>query len=258
LGLATGIRTTEIGPLSRLVSRLSGMPVQPNKAIVGRNAFQHESGIHQDGILKERTTYEIMRPEDVGVTPDTLVLGKHSGRHAFKVRIQALGYQVDEATTEELFRRFKELTDRKKEVTEADVRVLVEDRLAAGADRFTLADLQVSTGGRGLATAMVSIATQGGSAPVREAAVGDGPVNALVAALNRATGIDGDVVHYSLRSIGEGSDAQGEVYCRVAVDDRVVVGHGVATDVLEASALAYLSALNRAHRWSQAFITEVG
>lgn len=259
LGLTTGIRTQGIGPLSRLVSRLTGMPVQPNKAIVGRNAFQHESGIHQDGVLKERTTYEIMRPEDIGIQPNTLVLGKHSGRHAFRVRLKALGYHFDEATENELFRRFKDLTDRKKEVTDDDVRALADDRLAGGADAFRLESFHVSSTAGRWATAMVEVVRDGGG-PVREAAVGDGPVDALCQALARATGIAGALVHYELRSVGEGSDAQGEVSCQVRVDDRVVVGHGVSTDVLEASALAYLGALNRAHRWATraATVTEVG
>jgi 2-isopropylmalate synthase len=248
LGLSTGIRPAAIGPVSRLVSRLTGMPVQPNKAIVGRNAFAHESGIHQDGVLKERSTYEIMRPEDLGVDANTLVLGKHSGRHAFRVRLQALGYEFDDAAVEELFRRFKILTDRKKEVSDEDVRALAEDRLLGGEDVFRLEAFHVSSTGGALATATVTVTRDSGST-VTEAAVGDGPVDALCQAIRRASGVEADLVHYSLRSVGEGTDAQGEVYCQVRAGDRVLMGHGVSTDVLEASALAYLAALNKAYRW---------
>lgn len=251
IGLSTGIKTAGIGPLSRLVSRLTGMPVQPNKAIVGSHAFAHESGIHQDGVLKERSTYEIMRPEDVGVTANTLVLGKHSGRHAFRVRLEALGFQLGDRETDDLFRRFKDLTDRKKEVTDDDVRILAEDRVTGGEEAFALEDFHVSSDGGRLATATVSVRPAGG-APVREAAVGDGPVDALCRALGRATGIPGEMVHYALHSVSEGSDAQGDAYCRVRVDGRVVAGRGVSTDVLEASARAYLNALNRARRGSLA------
>ena len=258
LGLETGLRTEVIGPVSRLVSRLTGMPVQPNKAIVGRNAFEHESGIHQDGVLKERTTYEIMRPEDVGVSPNTLVLGKHSGRHALRVHLQALGYTLDEAAQEDLFRRFKDLTDRKKEVTDDDVRALAKDGLLGVDDAFALESFHVSGIGGGLATATVTIRRAPGES-VREAAAGDGPVDAICQALSRATGISGTLLQYALHSVSEGSDAQGEVSCQVRVGDRVVGGHGVSTDVLEASALSYLAALNRAQRWmAQATITEVG
>lgn len=258
LGLETGLRTAAIGPASRLVSRLTGVPVQPNKAIVGRNAFEHEAGIHQDGVLKERTTYEIMRPEDVGVTPNTLVLGKHSGRHAFRVRLQALGYALAEPVQEELFRRFKDLTDRKKSVTDDDIRALAEERRVGDDDALTLETFHVSTIGGRQATATVTI-RRPGSEPVREAAAGDGPVDALCQALSRAAGMSGTLVHYALHSVSAGSDAQGEVSCQVQVRDRVVGGHGVSTDVLEASALAYLAALNRAQRWmAQDSMTEVG
>ena len=257
LGLETGLCTAAIGPVSRLVSRLTGVPVQPNKAIVGRNAFEHESGIHQDGVLKERTTYEIMRPEDVGVNPNTLVLGKHSGRHAFRVRLEALGYALKDSAQEELFHRFKDLTGRKKDVTNDDIRALAEER-PEDDDAFQLETFHVSSIGGGQATATVTI-RRPGSEPVREAAAGDGPVDALCQALSRAAGMSGTLVQYALHSVSAGSDAQGEVSCQVRVQDRVVGGHGVSTDVLEASALAYLAALNRSHRWmAQESLTEVG
>jgi 2-isopropylmalate synthase len=249
LGIETGIRTAAIYPTSRLVSRLTGMPVQPNKAIVGRNAFAHESGIHQDGVLKEPSTYEIMRAEDVGLDSNSLVLGKHSGRHAFRVRLRHLGYDLTDQDTEELFRRFKVLTDRKKDITDEDVRALAEDRLLAGDDTYSLDGFHVSSTAGALATATVLVRTYGDAATLTEAAVGDGPVDALCRALSRATQLEGELVHYSLRSVGEGTDAQGEVYCQVRTNEgRTVLGHGVSTDVLEASARAYLDALNKAAR----------
>lgn len=252
LGLETGVRTQAIWPTSRLVSRLTGMAVQPNKAIVGANAFAHESGIHQDGVLKEPTTYEIMKPEDVGRPTNQLVLGKHSGRHAFRVRLEALGYLLPDNQVEELFRRFKDLTDRKKEVTDDDVRALVEDRILGGDDAFRLDTFHVSTTQGALATATVTVRHASG-AVTTEAAVGDGPVDALCQALRRATGVSGEIVHYTIRSVGEGTDAQGEVTCQVRAEGHLVLGHGVSTDVLEASARAFLAALNkvaRARAWS--------
>jgi 2-isopropylmalate synthase len=251
LGLETSVRPAEIFATSGLVSRLTGMPIQPNKAVVGRNAFAHESGIHQDGVLKERTTYEIMRAEDVGLDSNNLVLGKHSGRHAFRVRLDALGYHLSDVETEELFPSFKLLTDRKKEVSDADVRVLVEDRLMDDADRYSMEAYHVSSTGGSLATATVTLREEDQAGSVTEAAVGDGPVDALCRALDRATGLTGELVHYTLRSVGEGTDAQGEVYCQVRAQGFTALGHGLSTDVLEASARAYLAALNKIARLTE-------
>jgi 2-isopropylmalate synthase len=248
-GLETGIQAREIGRTSRLVSRLSGMPVQPNKAIVGANAFAHEAGIHQDGVLKERTTYEIMNPQDIGQGETQLVMGKHSGRHAFQKKLAALGYELPEAEQQELFRRFKALTDKKKQVSDQDIQSLVEDEIYRFDDAYELVHYHVSSAGGAPSTATVGVATKSGAAAgrvTREAAVGQGPIEALYRALQRATGVEAELRDYAIQSVGGGSDAQGEVRCSIAHQGQVLVGSGVSTDILEASALAYLHALNKA------------
>lgn len=245
----TGVEVREIGRTSRLVSRLSGMPVQPNKAIVGANAFAHEAGIHQDGVLKERTTYEIMNPSDIGQGETQLVMGKHSGRHAFQKKLEQLGYHIAEAEQKELFVRFKALTDRKKQVTDQDIQSLVEDEIYRFDDCYELVHYHVSSAGGAPSTATVGVSTRSGAAVgkvAREAAVGQGPVEALYGALQRATGLQAELRDYAIQSVGGGSDAQGEVRCTILYQDQSFVGHGVSTDILEASALAYLHALNKA------------
>ncbi len=243
LSTTVGIATEQIYRASRLVSSLTGMPVPPNKAVVGANAFAHESGIHQDGVLKEKSTYEIMRPEDVGVPASRLVLGKHSGRHAFRERLLALGYQLGEEDVERAFTRFKEMADRKKDISDRDLEALVENEVLKEPETWVLDCFQVSTGNRSLPTATVSL-VKGGHA-VQEAACGDGPVDALLRAVERAVGADFQLQEFSLRAVTGGKDALGEAVVRVERDGAVYLGRGVSTDVLEASVRAYLQAVNR-------------
>jgi len=222
------------------------MVVQPNKAVVGQNAFAHEAGIHQDGVLKERSTYEIMDPQELGAGPSQLVLGKHSGRHAFQERLLALGYDVGPERQRELFARFKALTDRKKQVTEEDLRSLVEDELYRPEQPFVLDHCHVSSTAGGPATASVAVRWGEGGALRREAAVAGGPVEAVCAALGRATGIAAQLLDYRIQSVGGGLDAQGEARCTISAGGLRLVGSGVSTDIIEASAAAYLHALNKA------------
>ncbi|HEY8347195.1 MAG TPA: 2-isopropylmalate synthase [Symbiobacteriaceae bacterium] len=240
----TGINTREIYRTSRLLQAVTGVAVQPNKAIVGANAFAHEAGIHQDGVLKDRTTYEIMRPEDVGVPESCLVLGKHSGRHAFRDRLQHLGYQLSEEELDRAFARFKELADRKKYVTDEDLEALAVDAGQRGPrEPVRLVSFQVVTGTNTLPTATVQVEKEGEAR--QEAASGDGPVEALYQAIDRAIGFDGHLVRYQLKGVTGGQDALGEVVVRVVSGDRIATGRGASTDVLEASARAYVAAVNK-------------
>ncbi|MBX6376956.1 MAG: 2-isopropylmalate synthase [Clostridia bacterium] len=241
--LETGIQIDQIYRTSRLVSRLTGMVIQPNKAVVGDNAFAHESGIHQDGVLKERTTYEIMRAEDIGWPSNRLVLGKHSGRHAFRDKLRELGYELSREEVNALFRRFKALTDRKKEVNDQDIEALVEEGMFSVAQLFTLRYFHISSGNNAVPTATVAVEREG--VLYREAALGDGPVDALFRAIDRAVGMEPKLLDYRLRAVTEGKDAQGEVTVKIEQNGQVVLGRGVSTDILEASALAYLHALNK-------------
>ncbi len=243
--LETGIDTRQIHRTSRMVSQLTGMAIQPNKAIVGANAFAHESGIHQDGVLKERTTYEIMRAEDIGLASNRLVLGKHSGRHAFAEKLREMGYAFDPGEVENLFARFKALTDRKKDVTERDIQALVEDEMFAVTEHYKLDYFQVTTGHGALPTATVTVSY--GERTVSEAACGDGPVDALCRAIDRATGESCRLADFSVRAVTEGKEALGEVVMKVESEGRAVLGRGISTDILEASAFAYINALNKLH-----------
>lgn len=240
----TRIDTRQIYRTSRLVSTLTGMRIQKNKAIVGENAFAHESGIHQDGVLKERSTYEIMRFEDLGYESNSIVLGKHSGRHAFIEKLKSLGYEFEKDEVETLFRRFKELTDRKKEITDADIVAIVEDEMIAINEVYQLESFHISSGNQDQPTASVTIVH--GDQRITEAAVGDGPIEALCRAIDRAVGQEDCVLKdYRISAVTGGRDAQGEVSLKVAQGDRAVIGHAVSTDILEASAKAYLNALNK-------------
>jgi len=248
--LATGIRTQEILKTSRLVSRLSGLLVQRNKAIVGENAFAHSSGIHQDGILKKRETYEIMDPRDVGWGQSELPLTKHSGRHAVAVRLKQLGFRLSEKDVDEIFARFKEIGDKKKFVYDDDLVSLVENRIAEVPPTWSLEYLGFSSGNRAIPTATVQLVRHGtkvGEREVRqEAGTGDGPVHAAIRAIDRIVGLSGQLVEYNLRAVSEGTDAMGEVTVKVRFDQgEPVVGRGASTDVVEASARAYLNAVNR-------------
>ncbi|KRA75708.1 2-isopropylmalate synthase [Lysobacter sp. Root667] len=248
----TRIDTRRLVPTSRLLSRITGMAVQRNKAIVGQNAFAHESGIHQHGMLKHRGTYEIMNPEDVGWAQSQMVLGRHSGRAALSDRLQTLGFVVDEARLNAVFASFKALADKKREVFDADLEALVLGADARAARGHRLARAHVSTGiaGDSLPTASVQLVDPDGVA-ISEAAVGDGPVHALFAALARATGVQLQIDSYHVSSVTTGDDAQGQASVTARVDGTELTGSGTSTDILEASALAWLDVANRVLRTRQ-------
>jgi 2-isopropylmalate synthase len=237
------VNTQQIVKTSRLVSNLTGLVVQPNKAIVGQNAFAHESGIHQDGVLKEKSTYEIITPEEIGLSSNSLVLGKHSGRHAFRDRLGDLGFSLENDEIDKLFEKFKLLADKKKTVYDEDLVALVEDELAQVPELFQLDYLHISTGNTTVPTATVRL--KKGEELFEDAACGDGPVEATYNTIDRITGIKGKLLDYALRAVTGGKDAQGEVVVKVQIDSRVITGKGTSTDILEASARAYLNALNR-------------
>jgi len=246
-GLKTGIDTTQISRTSRMVSNYTGLLVQPNKAIVGANAFAHEAGIHQDGMLKHHATYEIMRPETVGLAQSQLVLGKHSGRHAFRVRLTEMGYELSDEELEEAFQRFKELADKKKWVSDADLEALITDLFYQAEEIFQLVNLQVVAGSPGMPTATVRLRGPDGQEQVR-AAVGAGPVDATYRAIDAIVQMPNTLLEYNVHAVTEGIDAQGEVNVRLTSEgngDHVVGGYGADTDIIVASAKAYLSALNR-------------
>jgi 2-isopropylmalate synthase len=238
------IDSTKIYPASRMVSTLTGLVVQRNKAIVGENAFAHEAGIHQDGILKYRETYEIMDPAAVGIPKSSLVLGKHSGRHAFKDRISQLGYTLNNEQVESAFAKFKALADKKKEVFDEDLEALVDEQLELTRGMWELAGLQVMTGSNSIPTATVTLRDANGET-VTDASVGDGPVDAIYSAIQRMTGVKVNLTDYRIRAVTKGKEAQGEVQIELEHDDRRIRGRGLSTDILEASALAYLAAINR-------------
>ncbi|WP_027717592.1 2-isopropylmalate synthase [Desulfovirgula thermocuniculi] len=240
----TNIKTEEIYRTSRLVSSLTGMPVQPNKAVVGKNAFAHESGIHQDGVLKERTTYEIMNPVMVGISQSTLVLGKHSGRHAFRQRLEELGYQLTDEELNKAFARFKALADKKKEITDADLEAIVEDELRPVPSTYTLEYLHISTGTTVVPTATVGL--RRGEEVLEEAACGNGPVDAICRAIDKITGVPCVLKSWGVSAVTGGKDAIGEVTLKIAENGgKTYLGRGFSTDILEASAKAYLNAVNR-------------
>jgi 2-isopropylmalate synthase len=240
----TAIDTRQIYKTSRLVSNLTGMFVQPNKAIVGANAFAHESGIHQDGVLKNRLTYEIMDAQSIGLTDNQIVLGKHSGRNAFRSRLQELGYELDDQSVNRAFLRFKELADKKKEITDWDIESIVNDETQQTPEHFHLDLVQVSCGDSSRPTATVIIRTPEG-AELMDAAIGTGPVDAVYKAINRVVNIPNQLIEFSVQSVTAGIDALGEVTIRIRHDDRVFSGHAANTDIVVASAHAYLHALNR-------------
>jgi len=239
----TGINTRELYRTSRLVSQLTGMLVPPNKAVVGQNAFAHESGIHQDGVLKDRQTYEIMNAELVGREAAVLVLGKHSGRHAFKKALEELGYRFSDEELKRLFARFKEVAERKKQVTAEDLIALVEDERTKAPEHFKLVELQVHSGTRLTPVATVTVATPSGE--VTEAATGDGPVDAVYKAIARAVEMEPVLESYRIEATTSGAEALGEVVVRLRLGSVAVGGRGIAPDIVEASARAYIDALNK-------------
>jgi 2-isopropylmalate synthase len=246
LGMKTGIDTTHLTRVSRLVSTCTGMLVQPNKAVVGANAFAHEAGIHQDGMIKHEQTYEIMQPETVGAGQTQLVLGKHSGRHAFSLRLKELGFPLGDDELEAAFQRFKKLADRKKTVNDADLAALVTTDLHQSCAYWVLEDLQVGCGTMGMPTASVRLRGPDGSSRVR-AAVGTGPVDAAYRAIDELVQRPSTLLEYAVRAVTEGIDAQGEVSVRIRSEEETRIWHGQAadTDIIVASVKAYLTALNR-------------
>ncbi len=244
-GLDTGINTREIARTSRMVTRFTGYAVQPNKAIVGRNAFAHESGIHQDGVLKERTTYEIMDATEVGLESNSIVLGKHSGRHALRDALEQLGFRVDGGALNQAFKRFKEIADKKKQVTALDLEAIVSDQVRQGTAGYDLAWFDVEASSRREPVAKVAVRMPDGTEAVGESG-GDGPVDAIFGAVRAATGIDSELRSYTVSAVTEGEDALGEVTATVRAHGRLASGQGVATDILEASARAYIRALSNA------------
>ena len=259
-GLETGIDTTQIARLSRMVSNYTGMLVQPNKAIVGANAFAHEAGIHQDGLLKNQSTYEIMLPETVGVQRSSLVLGKHSGRHALRVRLEELGYELDDEELAQTFTRFKDLADKKKTITDADLEALVSDEIYQPQEIFHLDGLQVACGTIGMPTATVRLIGPDGELHL-QAAIGTGPVDAVYKAIDQIVQAPNTLLEFSIRAITEGIDALGEVTVRLKAENGAAPkrtspqsgrerrltfgGHGADTDIIVAAAKAYLAALNK-------------
>lgn len=245
LPFRTNVATEQIVPASRLLSTITGISVQPNKAIVGANAFAHESGIHQHGVLMEKSTYEIMTPESIGLKTNILVLGKHSGRHAFKKRLTELGYEFSDDDLNKAFERFKALADLKKEVYDEDLDAIVADEVMRSAEKFKLSHITVTCGSFAVATATVQMEIDGTS--VRTAELGDGPVDATLKAIKKLSKSKARLMQYNVGSITGGTDAQGEVTVRVSEGDQTVVGRGSSTDIIEASAKAYINALNRLH-----------
>ncbi len=244
-GLTTNIDTTQLTRVSRLVTQCTGMPVQPNKAVVGANAFAHESGIHQDGMLKHEQTYEIMRPETVGAMQTRLVLGKHSGRAALAARLVELGYPLMPSALDRVFARFKEIADRRKAITDADLEILVREDAPQVEDAFTLDALHVGCGTLGMPTATVRLRDREGQVHAH-ASIGTGPVDAAYKAIDALVGAPGRLLEYSVHSVTEGIDALGHVTVRVRDENGMVChGAGADTDIIVASVQAYLRAMNR-------------
>lgn len=250
LHLHTDVCTEEISRASKLLSSITGVEVQPNKAIVGKNAFAHEAGIHQHGILADRRTYEIMTPESIGLTSNELVLGKHSGRHAFARRLEDMGYILNAEDLQVAFDKFKALADKKKEIFDEDLEYLANERLTQGQDSFVLEYVGTTAGSSIIPTSCVTIRIcENGTEDLRtDTAVGDGPVEASFHAINKITGIQGRLVEYQVRAVTEGEDAVGDVTVKIEFPglERLVTGKGASTDVLHGSALAYIDAVNKA------------
>jgi len=243
LGLVSGINAKEIFPASRLVSMITGIVVQPNKAVVGANAFAHEAGIHQDGVLKNRMTYEIMDPETVGLSANRLVLGKHSGKHAFKRKLSELGYEFSEEDVRRLFEKFKDLADKRKEILDEDIEVLVAEEILRVPDKIRLDYLNVVSGTVSIPTAMVRLRID--EEEMQGAGFGVGPIDATFNTIAKMTGTRSKLVRFSINAISGGTDAQGEVTVRLQENGLVALGKGADPDIFIASAKAYINGLNR-------------
>ena len=247
LGFTTGVNSTEISRTSRLVSLLTGYPVQPNKAIVGRNAFAHESGIHQDGVLKERSTYEIMDATSVGLVESDIVLGKHSGRHALSEQLERLGYFLGDDELNQAFLRFKELADRKGSLSGKDIEAIALEYIRTEGQEWKLTAYEVHSGGsEAPPSATITLEREGGR--VTERSIGDGMVDAACKAIRAALDVDAGLVSFTVEAITGGLEALGDVTIQLDVGGRRVVGRGVSTDIVEASARAYLNAINKVLR----------
>ncbi len=246
-GLTTNVRTEKIYQSSRLVSDITGMLVQANKAVVGANAFAHESGIHQDGFLKKQETYEIMTPESIGLSKSKLVLGKHSGRHAFRARLEEMGYHLSEAETNRAFERFKSLADAKKEIFDEDIVALIADEVYRIPDIFELETMEAHSVTGQPPRARVRLRVDGRI--LEKESTGDGPVDAVYSAIKQITGSQSPLVGYFVKGITGGTDAQGEVTTRVQEGDQIFIGQGADTDIIVASAKAYVNALNKLEHW---------
>lgn len=243
IGPKTGLNSKEIVRTSRLVSRLTGYNVQPNKAIVGANAFAHESGIHQDGVLKERTTFEILDPQQVGWTTSRIVLGKTSGRHGFKQRLEDLGYELSEDELNSAFERFKVLADKKNEITDDDLEAILAEDIRAASAVYRLDFIKTSSGTGETPRATIRLSKNG--AIIEKEETGDGQVNAVCKAIDKAVGLEPQLLSYNVSAITGGLDAQGDVLIRLNINEKQVLGRGVSTDIIEASARAYLNAINK-------------
>ncbi|MBM4119406.1 MAG: 2-isopropylmalate synthase [Nitrospira sp.] len=244
----TKVRTQEIAKTSRLVSKITGMVVQPNKAIVGANAFAHTSGIHQDGLLKEKSTYEIMRPESVGLGKMQLVMGKLSGRHAFRQRLEELGYKLSDQEVNQAFERFKRLADQKKEIFEEDLETIVSEETRRIPERYALKSLYVKSGTGEVPTATVELLIDGQA--VKQTGTGDGPVDAAYRTIAAMLGTKSRLLSYVVKAITGGTDAQGEVAVKLEEGRNAAIGNGADTDIIVASTKAYLNALNKLSFWA--------
>ena len=239
----TTVNTEEIHKTSRLLSSITGVYVQPNKAIVGSNAFSHEAGIHQDGVLKEPRTYEIMTPESIGLSKSNLVMGKHSGRHAFSSRLKDLGFDLSADELEKAFTRFKNLADLKKEIFDEDLETIAHDEISTVPEMFKLVYIHTNSGNQTVPTATVKLEKD--NQIFQDASIGDGPVDASYQAIDRITKMPGKLESYTIRAVTGGKDALGDVVVKVNFDGDVVIGSGASTDIIEASAKAYLNAVNK-------------
>jgi len=239
----TNIKTTQIYSSSRLLSNIIGFPIPRNKPIIGENAFAHESGIHQDGMLKKRETYEIMTPESVGRDTSKIVLGRHSGMHGFRKRVAELGFSLAPDEIKKAYEEFLVIADRKKEVYDEDLYVIIGEQMGNVTESYHLDYFSIQSGNRSVPTATVRI--QFGETMSEEAATGDGPVDAIFKAIDRVTGIKTKLVEYVVQAVTPGKNAMGEVTITLSINDKKFVGCGASTDILEASAKAYISAINR-------------
>lgn len=240
---ATNINTKEIYKTSRLVSNLTGMMVQPNKAIVGANAFAHEAGIHQHGVLKDRETYEIMKPQDIGLVESKIVMGKHSGRHALSKKLKDMGYDLDKPALEKAYQRFLKIADKKKDVSERDLEIIVAEEVYLVPEDYKIEKIEIKSGTNIKPEAKVELTYKGKK--LKKTAKGAGPVDAVYKAIELLTKVKASLVDYSIQAITGGTDALGEVIVRIKDNDKIYVGHGADTDIIVASAKAYLAAINR-------------